>query len=116
MPENTASPSIAQRYQLPNELGSGGMGRVYRALDRLTGQVVALKQVIVASYDLLFASRADNTLDVRLALANEFYTLASLRHPIIVSEIDYGFDAQRQTFFPMTLLEGAQTIIEAGHN
>lgn len=116
MPENTASPIIAQRYQLLNEIGSGGMGRVYRALDRLTGQVVALKQVIVASYDLLFASRADNTLDVRLALAHEFKTLASLRHPNIVSVIDYGFDAQRQPFFTMTLLEGAQTIIEAGHN
>src|SRR5437879_6322632 len=37
--------SIGARYQLINELGHGGMGSVYRALDRLTGRVVTLKRL-----------------------------------------------------------------------
>jgi len=112
-----ASTQIAPRYQLLNQLGAGGMGVVYRALDRLSGQVVALKQVTVDSDRLLFASHADqsqNSQDVRLSLAREFKTLASLRHPNIISVMDYGFDIQHQPFFTMTLLENTQTIFQAG--
>lgn len=117
MVPNAAETQIARRYQLLNELGSGGMGVVYRALDRLSGQVVALKQVTIESNRLQFSTRVDKTFDsedVRLALAQEFRTLASLRHPNIVSVIDYGFDGQRQPFFTMNLLENAQAFCQAG--
>ena len=59
------------------------MGVVYRALDRLTGQEIALKQV-KASVDQLQLSVSGSTTDFRLALAQEFRTLASLRHPNII--------------------------------
>ena len=40
---------IGRRYELQRLLGEGGMGRVYRALDRLTQQPVALKKILTRS-------------------------------------------------------------------
>ena len=105
--------AINNRYIVHEAIGAGGMGAVYRAADRLTGVDVALKQVTVPPQQLMFASRAGAS-NLKLALAQEFKTLASLRHPHIVSVRDYGFDRQQQPFFTMDLLEDAQTIVEAG--
>jgi len=41
----TASNVIANRYELLDKIGQGGMGIVFRANDRLNRQVVALKRV-----------------------------------------------------------------------
>ena len=107
---------INSRYVIQEKLGEGGMGAVYRAQDRLTGDTIALKRVTIASHQLDFASRASmgGNGNVRLALAQEFRTLSSLRHPHIISVLDYGFDANRQPYFTMDLLEGAQTLLDAG--
>ncbi len=105
--------TIVNRYTLEFPIGDGGMGVVYRAEDRLTGQLVALKRV-TADRDKLHFNRTNSTNDFRLALAKEFHTLASLRHPNIISVLDYGFDAQRQPFYTMELIEGAQNILEYG--
>ena len=104
------------RYRLLEAIGTGGMGAVYRAHDRLTGQTVALKQVQVAPQALAFASRpaTTDTQSLLLALAQEFKLLASLRHPHIISVLDYGFDTNRQPYFTMELLEQPQTLLEAG--
>ncbi|MEP7287714.1 MAG: protein kinase [Chloroflexota bacterium] len=104
-----------KRYVLRDQIGQGGMGVVYRATDRLTGQSIALKRVTTPSDQLLFASRGDS-LDLRLSLAREFQMLASLRHPNIINVLDYGFDEERQPFFTMDLLENAQTLSQAGKN
>ncbi|MEE9615450.1 MAG: serine/threonine-protein kinase, partial [Anaerolineae bacterium] len=108
--------TIANRYQLHESLGHGAMGIVHRATDRLTGNVVALKQITLAAEKLEFASRGtdDSTESLRIALVTEFQTLASLRHPHIISVLDYGFDERRQPYFTMDYLPGAQTILEAG--
>ncbi|NDJ52746.1 MAG: protein kinase [Chloroflexi bacterium] len=111
-------PEITSRYILQSELGRGGMGVVYRALDRLTQQHVALKRVSLPS------SRIDSTdrlarhqsQDYRRALAREFRTLASLRHPNIISVLDYGFDGGGQPFYTMEILEDAPNILEAGRD
>ena len=100
---------IGGRYILHEQLGVGSQGAVYRATDRLTGHMVALKRVI-APMERPNAAQDD----LRLTLANEFQTLASLHHPHIISVLDYGFDAQRQPYFTMEYLRGAQTILQAG--
>ena len=50
---------------------------------------------------------------LRLTLAREFHLLASLRHPNIISVLDYGFDDDLSPYFTMELLEGAESIMSA---
>lgn len=100
------------RYQVLDKIGEGGMGAVYRAHDRLSGQRVALKRVTVDPLHIQHSSIGSSTM-VRLSLAQEFRTLATLRHPHIISVLDYGFDANNQPYFTMELLDNARTIVEA---
>ncbi|MBZ0275567.1 MAG: protein kinase [Anaerolineae bacterium] len=104
-----------KRYVVKEQLGQGGMGVVLKAYDRVTGQTVALKRVTAAPDQLTFTTRAmDGTLSFKVALAQEFHTLASLRHPNIISVLDYGFDEQQMPYFTMDLLENAAPIDECG--
>src|SRR5664279_379377 len=106
---------IGYRYEQHNLLGVGGMGAVYRATDRLTGQDVALKRVNVPTEFLQFMSRPSESgfANIQLSLANEFRVLASLRHPHIISVLDYGFDSNRQPYYTMELLPESQTLLDA---
>lgn len=109
---------ISNRYQILDLIGSGGMGAVYRAADRLTGNIVALKRVTVAADQLQFNTRISMTdsRDFRMALAQEFKMLATLRHPNIISVLDYGFDDQRQPYFTMDFLRNAQPLVSYGRD
>ena len=51
--------------------------------------------------------------ELRLLLTQEFHTLASLRHPHIISVLDYGFDTAQQPFFTMEYLGDAAPITHA---
>jgi serine/threonine protein kinase/tetratricopeptide (TPR) repeat protein len=103
---------IANRYVLHEELGKGSMGTVYRATDRLTGDHIALKRVLISPMQLAFTP-VDDSKSLRLSLTREFQTLASIRHPHIISVLDYGFDEDQHPFFTMTLLDEPRTIQEA---
>jgi tetratricopeptide (TPR) repeat protein len=129
---------IGGRYELLDRIGAGGMGEVYRSRDRLTEEMVALKRVLRASvlspvapgsadgrkaaeHDgttvLGAATPLEGTTDLtqmaRLALASEFRVLSSLRHPNIVSVLDYGFQTDGAPFFTMRLLKDPLTIVRA---
>ncbi|MEM6529870.1 MAG: serine/threonine-protein kinase, partial [Chloroflexota bacterium] len=106
---------IGSRYKIIDTLGEGGMGVVYRAVDRLTGKPVALKQVkynagalaVTAAFDMSPAA-------LRASLAREFQALAGLHHPHVIDVMDYGFDTQNHPFFTMTLLEKPRPLTDAG--
>jgi serine/threonine protein kinase len=51
---------------------------------------------------------------LRLTLAREFRLLSSLRHPNIISVLDYGFDDELRPYFTMELLDRAESIMRAG--
>lgn len=95
------------RYKIEDTLGQGGMGTVYRAYDRLTGQHLALKRVTAPQESLELFTRLPSDSSMNIALANEFRTLASLRHPNIIPVLDYGFEGNTEPFFTMRLLENA---------
>jgi len=97
------------RYQRLQMIGSGGSGTVYRALDRLTGDVVALKSMESSRG---FSGSSQSVISQKLA--HEFNILAGLRHPNIINVLDYGFDVDGSPYFTMTLLPEPLTIVEAG--
>lgn len=88
------------------------MGIVYRAVDRLTGEPAALKQVLADTEQLAFQSRVAGTGAVQVALAYEFQLLPSLRHPNSISVLDYGFDARRLPYYTMELIDGGLPIAD----
>ncbi len=88
---------MADRFELKELIGSGGLGDVYRAWDHHLGRAVAVKRVRVQV--------AQN--DRRLAEQTwrEAMTTASLQHPNIVTIFDYGIDSEG-AYVVMELIEG----------
>jgi hypothetical protein len=107
-------PNIARRYDLIELLGQGRMGVVYRAFDRLTGMDVALKQVRRPGRGRVRLGTPLDS-DVQQALAQEFMVLSTLRHPNIVSVVDYGFAEDGFPYVSMELLRNALPITLAAH-
>lgn len=89
---------IGGRYRVEHQLGKGGMGVVYAAIDEATGQTLAVKQLRPA------ASRSFPR--AALLFEREYHTLTQLRHPHIVEAYDYGVTPEGP-FYTMELLDGA---------
>lgn len=104
---------LNKRYRLVKEIGAGGMGIVYTAYDLLTKQDVALKKLNIPSEYLQFSSVMSGSLskNVLMTLAHEFQILSSIRHPHVVSVLDYGFDVEHQPYFTMELLSDANPLL-----
>ena len=70
---------LAERYELLDDLGSGGMARVWRARDRRLNREVAVKVLSeVLASDPSFRERFER----------EAMNVASLKHPNIVTVHD----------------------------
>ncbi|MGV3523807.1 MAG: protein kinase domain-containing protein [Candidatus Sericytochromatia bacterium] len=91
---------IAGRYQLLEELGSGGSATVYRARDLDTQQVVALKHLALQH------NLTHKEVETRIyRFQNEARTMAFLHHPHIMSVFD-ALELDGQYYMVMEFLEG----------
>ncbi len=106
--------SLGNRYELEDVIGSGGMGKVYKGFDRLSQQSIALKQLLLPVQTGTLISDGDPS-DLRASLAREFQFLASLRHPNIISVLDYGFETD-SPYLVMELLDLPQNITDASRD
>ncbi|HVW29557.1 MAG TPA: protein kinase [Polyangiaceae bacterium] len=89
---------IAERYEILELLGRGGMASVYRARDDATGNLVALKV-------LTGGAHSEGPVGSVELFEREFHTLVQLAHPRIVRVHDYGVDGE-QPYYSMELLDG----------
>lgn len=94
MPSVVRLPSnVESRFEILYRLGSGGMGSVWKAVDRELSEVVALKVAQRTSLELL------------LRLKHEFRSRARIRHPNLVDLYELFVDGS-ECCFTMKLLQG----------
>ena len=87
---------VAQRFVIEEAAGSGGMGMVYRAHDRASGNLVALKLIHGKSLQPQDLER----------FSREAQLLAELRHPNIVGYVAHGQPEEGLAYLAMEWLEG----------
>jgi len=85
---------LSDRFEIEQQIGSGGMGAVFRARDRASGALVAIK-VIAGGHELRSAR-----------FAREVELLAELSHPGIVRYIAHGETRVGELYLVMEWLDG----------
>jgi serine/threonine protein kinase len=88
---------IDNKYLLEAELGSGGMGTVYRAARLLIGDSVAIK--------ILHPGHVDGRNSVE-RFRREAQAAARLKHPNVVPIYDFGVSSEGLVYLVMELVEG----------
>jgi len=98
----TPTPNRAPRYVIEKVLGSGSMGIVYRAQDRLLGRTVAIKTIRkeLISKDSEYQAARDRFLQ-------EARIFGSLSHPNIVALYDAGETADGLPYLTMEYVPDA---------
>ncbi len=89
--------TLKGRYRLLREIGSGGMGKVFEAVDSQLERRVAVK---------VLAAIGAESFDPEQLFMQEAVLLASLQHPNIVAVHELGSDGDI-TFIVMDLVQGA---------
>lgn len=91
---------LKQRYRILAQIGKGGFGEVYKAVDsQFGGRLVAIKSM---SLDGLNSREA---IEAAQAFEREALMLANLMHPNLPSIYDY-FNENRRSYLVMSFIEG----------
>ena len=94
MTDLIAGQILAQRYRICAHAETGGMGQVYRGLDTVTGETVAVKVLL------------DTLQESVIRFEHEALALLRLSHPGIVRYIAYNVTPEGAPFLVMEWLEG----------
>ncbi len=92
-----AGERFADRFDIESLLGEGGVGRVWKAIDRQRDLQVALKCLRPE-----YAREAR----IRRRFMREARAISALSHPNIVRMYEYGEDAENIPFISMELIDG----------
>src|SRR6266446_5637382 len=84
---------LHKRYKITNQLGCGGMGAVYEALDLHENQQVAIKQML------------PHDLDLRRAFEREARILSTVEHHGLPRILDF-FEEETGLFIVMQYIPG----------
>ncbi|HWO25900.1 MAG TPA: protein kinase [Kofleriaceae bacterium] len=85
---------LGERFELEHQIGSGGMGKIFRAHDRASGETVVVK--IISEAPGFHGER----------FGREIKVLAALSHPGIVRYVSHGALASGELFLVMEWLDG----------
>lgn len=108
---NPSGHMLGDRYELVQEIGRGGMGVIYKGLDRQepdkTRATVAIK--------LLISDAAQDPV-MRNRFINEARAASAMNHPNIVAVREYNVTSEGLAFIVMDFLEGMvlQDLIDTG--
>ncbi|MGW8761234.1 serine/threonine-protein kinase [Streptomyces sp. NPDC055815] len=91
---------LAGRYRIVRQLGRGGMGVVWRAVDEVLGREVAVKELRTYS-----DAAAPELADLRLRMTREARAAARVRHPGVVAVHDVT-EHEGRPVIVMELVEG----------
>lgn len=93
---------LQNRYRIVNQLGHGGMGAVYKAIDERFGEPIALKEILI---ELTNANNEKQRGLITKAFEREAKALAKASHEVVPYVRDYFIELDRQ-FLVMELVEG----------
>ncbi len=96
LPQQTTGQVVADRFEIQRLIGTGGMGEVFRAKDRLTGGPVAIKILHLA-----FPMEKDLE-----RFRREAQLLAEISHPRVVRYVAHGVTGQNRLYLAMEWLDG----------
>lgn len=94
-PESAFQP--IEGYQIVSEIHRGGQGIVYKAVQKATKRIVALKVLLHGPH---------SSPQQRYRFEREVDLVASLQHPSIVTIYDSGVTSQGQHYFAMEYIHG----------
>ena len=90
---------LQERYEIEAPIGQGGMGAVYRARDRLTEQIVAVKQLRTD------AGAGFESHEMLVRFEGEWQLLRTLNHPRIPRMLD-SFRVGESGYYVMEFIQG----------
>lgn len=105
---NNPLSTLSETYEFLGETGRGGMAVIFKAKNRKTGRMVAIKKLIASTL----------TETAFLRFQQEAKAITSLRHPNIIMVHEFGVAEDGEPYMVMDFIEGSnlgQLIKDKGH-